>query len=204
MRAAIKQTDVYSFDELDDEAKERAIEWYRNGNLDYEWWDCTFEDVKEIGKILGIQVDRIYFSGFSSQGDGACFEGSYEYAKGSVKKIKEYAPKDAELHKIALGLQQIQRLHFYQLGATVKQKGHYMHAYCTDIYVCDEWESSMINYSKSFVETEERVSELLRDFMHWIYKRLETEYDWLQSEEQVIEGIKANELEFTEDGEIYY
>lgn len=42
-------TKVYTFDELSDRAKERAREWYREGALDYEWWEFVCEDSKEIG-----------------------------------------------------------------------------------------------------------------------------------------------------------
>jgi hypothetical protein len=110
---------VYKFDELSDEAKEKAREWWREGGLDYEWYDCVESDFKEIGKILGIDVTKIFFTGFSSQGDGACFEGYYEYAKGSVKKLKEYAPQDTELHRIAEELAQAQKRFFYGIDAVI-------------------------------------------------------------------------------------
>jgi hypothetical protein len=55
----IKETKVYTFNELSDESKERAREWYRDGALDYEWWDCTYEDAERIGlKITGFDLDR--------------------------------------------------------------------------------------------------------------------------------------------------
>ena len=75
MRTAVKHTDVYKFSELDKSAKETAMQNWREGHLDYEWWDFVFEDATEIGKLMGIDIDQIYFSGFASQGDGACFEG---------------------------------------------------------------------------------------------------------------------------------
>ena len=203
MRTAIKKTDVYSFAELEADAKEKAIAWYREGNLDHEWWDFIFEDAKELGKLMGIEIDNIYFSGFSSQGDGACFEGSYEYAKGSVKAVKAYAPMDKELHQIALDLSKAQRPYFYELSATVKHSGHYSHAYCTEIHVYDNSECQHYDYSKSFTDAEESIAEYLRDFMHWIYKRLENEYDYQNSDEVCEESIILNEYEFDEDGNIY-
>lgn len=35
---------TYSFDELSDSAKESARDWYRQGALDYDWWDSVYED----------------------------------------------------------------------------------------------------------------------------------------------------------------
>ncbi|MFA7254446.1 MAG: hypothetical protein WC107_07930 [Patescibacteria group bacterium] len=111
---------VYKFDELSESAKQKAIEDYRQDGFYYEWWDAVYEDARQIGEILGIEIDNIYFSGFSSQGDGACFEGKYAYAKGSANGIKGHAPQDEELHRIAKELQILQKKNFYSLSAKVK------------------------------------------------------------------------------------
>jgi len=194
-----QRIEIYQFNELSDDAKEKAIQRYREGNLDYEWYDGVFEDAKEIGKLIGIDIDRIYFSGFCSQGDGACFEGSYEYRIGSVKEIKKYAPKDKELHRIAVELSKIQRKSFYGLTARVKHFGAYSHELCTQINVYGDFELGD-RYYVDFVSNEEGIIELLRDFMKWIYKSLEADHDWLNADEQVIESMECNEYEFLENG----
>lgn len=194
-------TNVYKFEELDDRAKEKARDWYRQNALDYDWWDSVYEDAKQIGIILGIDMNHkgkdpcIWFSGFSSQGDGACFEGSYRYAKGASKEIRKYAPKDTELHRIADALTKIQRPAFYQLTATVRHSDRYYHAYSTTIGVNDR------DGYEIHDDTENAIVEALRDFMNWIYRQLEKEHDYLMSDESVDENIKANEYEFTEEGE---
>lgn len=188
---------TYTFDELSEEAQEKALEKYRDWNVNgFEWWDCVYDDVKAVAEILGIETSNIYFSGFCSQGDGACFEGRYEYAKGSCKKIREYAPKDEELHRIADVLREIQQPHFYTVWASVKHRGHYQHEMCTDITV--EWEEG-----GDVANPYDEICEALRDFMRWIYRRLEQEYDWLTSDEQVAESLQCNEVEFLEDGELF-
>lgn len=193
----VVETTVYKFSELTDAAKERAIEdWNRDG-LDYEWWDSVYEDAKTIGELMGIRVDKIFFSGFWNQGDGACFEGSYEYKKGSVKAVVDYAPQDEDLAKIVKGLQAEQRRNFYGLSAEVKQHGHYMHEFCTEIDV----QRDNIPWGVSH-ETDEAIKDLLRDFMRWIYRNLEREHEYLTSAESVTETIEANEYEFTEAGEM--
>ena len=193
------ETTVYKFSELSEAAKEKAIEnWNRDG-LDYEWWDAVYEDAKTIGELMGIKVDKIFFSGFWSQGDGACFEGSYEYKKGSVKAVRDYAPQDEDLHKIVKGLQAEQRRNFYGLSAEVKQRGHYMHEFCTEIDVADNRDNAPWRVSD---EVEEAIKDLLRDFMRWIYRNLERENDYLTSAEAVTETIEANDYEFTEAGDM--
>lgn len=196
----IKETKVYPFDELPEDAKEKAVEKLYDINVNYEWWDSVYEDAKEVGKLMGIDIDNIYFSGFSSQGDGACFEGDYEYKKNSVKAVMEFAPEDEELHRIVRELRDIQKKCFYSISANVKQSGHYSHKYCTNVSVdFENIYTANCYFNEGHGDT---ITELLRDYMEWIYHRLEKEYEYLSSEDAIIETIKANEYEFTEDGKL--
>jgi len=197
MRIVKTETKVYKYEELSDDAKQTALEKLSDINVDHEWW-YDYEDKKEIAKLMGIDIDNIYFSGFSSQGDGACFEGNYEYKKNSIKAVIDYAPQDVELHRIVKALQAVQKTAFYGITASVKHSGHYYHKYCTDISV-DMPEN--IGQAK-FSEIEDATIELLRDYMDWIYRQLQSEYDYQTSEEAILETIEANEYEFTEDGEL--
>lgn len=202
------ETALFKFDELSDSAKEKAREWFRAGALDFDWWDAVYDDAANIADKIGIDLRQrqaklmgggtrnepsIFFSGFSSQGDGACFEGEYRYRKGSAKNVKSYAPQDAELHRIASELADIQRRHLYGITATVKHVGRYSHENSTEIDV----DFGAMEYN---AETADAVAELLRDFMRWIYRQLEREYEWRMSDECVDDDIENNEYEFTEDG----
>src|SRR5690606_33296995 len=120
----VMETTVYTFDELSDKAKEKARDWYRDGQLDYDWWDSVYEMAQTAGWILGIEMDHktknvpaIYFSGFSSQGDGACFEGTYKYKAGWRKALKaEFGGESLPaLLDIGFSLQATQKRAFYKL-----------------------------------------------------------------------------------------
>ena len=123
----IIETVVYGIDELSDQAKEAARSWYRETCLDDEWYDFVYEDFETICRILGIALrtspvklmgggtrekPHVFFAGFSSQGDGASFEGQYSHARGAAKGIRAHAPKDTELHRIAEFLQAAQTAQF--------------------------------------------------------------------------------------------
>lgn len=197
---------LFQFDELSDEAKEKAREWYRNasqGDFDAFQTEFVIKDAKAIGALMGIEVDKIFYSGFWSQGDGACFEGSYSYKKGSVKAVKAYAPQDKELHRIAEALAEVQKRNGYKLEASVKQRGHYYHSGCTEIDVTKGEEELCGHYESGRYfpeEAEGEVRDALRSFMDWIYKSLESEYEYQNSDEVVDETIRINEYEFTEEG----
>lgn len=203
----VMETTVFKFSELSERAKEKARDWFREGNLDYDWWEDIYEKAAHIAELLGIDLRTrpfklmngktrwdpcIFFRGFSSQGDGACWEGTYSYKKGSVAAIKQYAPEDKELYEIADELYRIQRRYFYKVSASVKHSGHYYHSYCMDIDVSVDSEQEF-NYA-------DEVTQLLRDFADWIYKQLNDEYDYRMSDEAVDEDIEANDYEFEEDG----
>lgn len=191
-------TNVYQFDELSEKAKEKAREWYRQA--DFFITDWTIEDAVQIAEILGIIFDTnkqgvcVYWSGFCSQGDGASFDGSYRYAKGATKAIRQHAPQDTELHRIADKLLSAQRARFYKLRATCKARGHYFHSVCMGVGVMQDG-----GYADD--AHERAITEALREFADWIYKQLQREYEFQSSDEQVDEAIRANEYEFTENGE---
>lgn len=202
---------VRTFDELSERAKERARAWWRE-TTSFDQDGFEFGDFETCARIIGIsftpsRVDlmgggarydpTIYYSGFSSQGDGACFEGSYRYAKGACKKIREHAPQDARLHAIVDALQEVQRRAFYKLAATCRHRGHYYHSGCMDVEVTRD------GYSHDVAQHEaDAVTQALRDFADWIYRQLETDHEWRNADEQVDDNIRANEYTFTRDGQI--
>ncbi|WP_375567574.1 antitoxin of toxin-antitoxin stability system [Oceaniradius stylonematis] len=207
----IIETTVYRLGELSDAAKEKARVWYREGGFDYDWYDAVYEDFQRIAEILGIRLKTqavrlygggtrqepcIWFRGFWSQGDGACYEGYWSYATGAAKRIRDYAPQDDALHRIADALQAIQRRNFYQLRAEASHRGNYYHEYCMAISV--ERRSQV--WQDRTPDAEDAVIEALRDLARWLYRQLEREYDYLSSDEAVDETILANGFTFTETG----
>jgi len=220
----IKQTKVYQYDELSDEAKEKARDWYRDGNCDDTYWsESIIDDAATVAEFLGLDINQtayktmggetkyepaVYFSGFWSQGDGACVEGTWRASDVKVDELKEYAPQDEELRRIVDGLAEIAKE--YPDGYfTVKHSGHYTHSGCTHFNIelpCEAFDEAEYDspehtrLDEKISNDEEALKELARDFMNWIYKQLKEEWDYQNSDEQVEESIRANEYEFLEDG----
>jgi hypothetical protein len=207
----IIETTVYQLSDLSNAAKEKARAWYREGGFDHDWYDAVYADFEEICTILGVtlrtktvrlmgggsrQEPCIYFRGFWSQGDGACFEGRYAYARQAPAEIRAYAPNDLALHQIAEVLQAVQRRNFYQLRAGVHHRGHYYHEYCMAIDV-ERVSSSGEDMTD---DAENVVTESMHDLARWLYRQLEREYEYQTSDESVDETIAANAYTFTEAG----
>ena len=135
--------------------------------------------------------------GFSSQGDGASFYGHYSHARGAPGAIRAHAPKDEELHRIADGLQAVQRRNFHQLHATIRQQGRYCHEYSMAIEV----ERDSPTWQPMTDGAEDAVIEALRDLARWLYRQLRREYEHQTSDAVVDEAIAVNAWSFTAEGE---
>ena len=134
--------------------------------------------------------------GFSSQGDGASFEGTFSHAKGAARAIRTHAPKDEELHRIADELQAVQKRNFYQLGGSIRTRGSYCHEHNMAIEV----ERNSPTWQPMTDGAEDTVIEALRDLARWLYRQLEREYEDLTSDAAVDEAIAINGFTFTAEG----
>ena len=205
---------VYKIDELSDAAKEAARAWYRESCLDYEWYDFVYEDFQTICEILGVTLrtsparlygggtrekPNLYWTGFWSQGDGACFEGSYAHAKGASSAIRAHAPQDTELHRIADALQAVQRRNIWQLHGSIRHRGRYYHEYTMAIDV----ERDSPTWQPPTDDAEDAVTEAMRDLARWLYRQLRQEYEHLTSDKAIDETLAANEWSFTASGEYF-
>ncbi len=204
---------IYTYSELSDAAKEKARDWYRESRLDDNCWsESVIDEAVETGKSLGIEFseygDRrtrpcIWWSGFSSQGDGACFEGKWDSSKLKADNVAEGwgdSPETTEIKNIAKALaREVQNYPF--ITAKVKHSGRYYHALSVsiDVNITDP-QGNEIEYGEAERSCEEQIKELLRHFMRWIYRMLENAYNDEQSDECVSGNITANEYTFTESG----
>jgi hypothetical protein len=210
MRQETTTRTLYQFDELSDKAKEKAREWWRAGQADDTFWtECVTDDAKECFRLIGFAVKDIYFSGFSSQGDGACFTGNWRASAVKPGKLQEHAPQDAELHRIAAEVQRIAAA-FPDASACLTHRGNYCHEQSIAVDVelnPPEYDDGMARtqaewaaIGKAAAPFEEDLIEAARDAMRWVYRTLEKEWEYQNADEQVDENIRAHEYEFTEEG----
>ena len=55
---------AYKFDELSEDAQNKAIEYFSDINVNEEWWESTYEDAANIGlKITSSDIDRQHIDG---------------------------------------------------------------------------------------------------------------------------------------------
>ena len=190
----IHETILYKFDELSTESKEKAVTSFQEDEdyLAYEWHEYTISDFKTILELIGYYDIACYLSGFWSQGDGACFSAKFSRNKRCLEKVKKYCPKEEKILDIVKQIQsEIPPREEYE----IKHSGLYSHEYCTNVYYLGD--------NNKAEQLDERFLELSRHLMRILYKKLNDEYDYLNSSESIVEYIKANDYEFTEDGTLH-
>lgn len=212
------ETGSYTFDQLSNEAKEHARCKERDHQsefMDNDWADDMYDDFVERAKDLGIQIGArqrrtmndsivsypdIAWSGFSSQGDGACLTGHYSCEPNAVKKTANECPKDATLLSIATELTTIQTCFKMEHGDTIScnicRGGRYSHSgsmHLEDISIGDAFVPDDFDHRP--------LLDVLRRFADWIYRQLESQYDYLLSNECIDEQLCDGRL-FDADGVI--
>ena len=203
---------LYQFDELPtDAAKEKAREWYREASAgDSFWSESVIEDAETIAGLMGIEFARRTFQtmgggtgteprvfwSFYTQGSGASFEGTWTYKANSLAAVKDHAPIDPELHRIATILGGANLAGLRATLTANRLANHYTHERTIDIEV----ERDDEDRPEVTKEQDDEVTEALRDYMTWIHDHLEKEYEYQNADEQIDENMTANEYEFHEDG----
>ena len=202
----IVETPVYDFTELSDAAKDKARAWFRE-TIDHDWWDSVYDDFEQICPILGVTlattrppdgrrhppealhlVFRVLVAGRRR-----LFRGPLCLCPRASLRIRDYAPQDTELHRIADALQALQRPNFYQLTASFRQTGRH-YAMTFDVDRDGPAGQAIVG------RTDDDLVDALRDLAHWLYRALEREYEFQTSDETVDEGMSANGYTFTAEG----
>jgi hypothetical protein len=206
------QCRIYNFEDLYDKAKQHAREAFTSKDYpENEWWEDVYEDAGRVAELLGIEFDttpvrlrngktrhdpKLFFSGFCSQGDGACYEGVLN-VKACAQEIAEYAPKDVELQRIAneLTVMAVKHKfgnHEFSLAATATVDSRYSHSGSMTVRLSDDL-TDLEN--DAFICVENTLQTLMRDFADWIYNQLETANDWLHSDECVDQYLEQDKFD---------
>jgi hypothetical protein len=192
------QKDIYRFSELTKTAQDNAIKHTRNDEyyLSHEWYLFVNEDFKAILDLIGFYNIETRFSGFQSQGDGASFKAGYSNNKYITKKIKNYVLADNELNQIISNFQDIKKSlknNAKDLEFEIRfNSHHYCHSNTMSI-------SGISYFAKDF---EDDILQLCKDLANWYYKKLDDEYEFLNSDKEVAEHLICSEYEFEINGKM--
>lgn len=175
MRTITITKTLYRFEELTAKAKENAIDSLRYINVNYEWWDSTYEDAKNIGlKLTLFGLDR------NKHAEGELISSASETAY----LIMDNHGEKTETYKLA-------KEFLSNWNALVEK-------YSDGINKNRVTEENQYEFDAEVNELEKQFT---KDLLEEYACMLQREYDYQTSDEAIIETINANEYEFTEEGE---
>jgi len=191
------ETQVYTFDELSDDVKEKVIEEFRDDECKHLDLYSFAEDCNEYLKEKGFTNASVKYSLGYSQGDGLSFEAD-EYSKLEDLYIEELGKGKEKTAKLLAD-----NSTFICTG----NKGGYGYASTSDIDLFIEYYTSEINTDGNNISD---VVDIVRGQLEDIYTdlcgELETrgynEIEYRLSDECIIENIQCNDYEFTKEGKL--
>lgn len=197
--------ETFTYDELSPKAQENARDWWRNASAsDNSHFEGTKDYFLEILQALGFSdIQKVHFSGFSSQGDGASFEARFKpISEKEIKAFCEAYGGAIELQNIAGCINALrQRIEAAQTpnktSFTFTQRGHYVHS---NTMSCDMNDEPDGMGEAEFIACEKLALGIGRALADWYYSKLEEANDYYYSDENVAENIIINEYEFTASG----
>jgi len=202
------------YNELNDEAKQTACEDHRYINTEHGEWDeyyiSTFQAELQ---SLGFEDSAIWWSGFSSKGDGACFDCHCNtevlfliYAQEVVEKAQMDAWIDSGDAALLRHFDWLCDIFGDYLNLQINREGawnHYNHENTRSL--SGEWSWGRLYDFKivdmvldSFLEWAE---DFRKDRCRDIYRRLEAAHDFLNEDQAVGETLEAIGTEFNAYGE---
>jgi hypothetical protein len=217
---ATKEITIYKWEELSQSAKQKARDWYLE-SMDYEWWEGVYEMAIEDGKEKGFYIDKIFFSGFCSQGDGASWTGQVDVRQWLEENCEDSIGVSAwcaliQEEVISKHVSVVANNTHYchestmSFGDIEDDAGGFIDGYCMELKSI--FQGLTIESLFDIIATDDNctlksteaitqaIAESGRDYAIKIYKQLREEYEYLCSEEMMLDHFDANDYHFTDEG----
>jgi len=199
---------VYKLHELPPEARKKAIEKLHDINVDYYWSEVTQWNQKDYLGEHGFSDTEILFSGFWSQGDGACFTGHMD-SEGLLK----FLTTTKQLNKYKKLVRALKNGTLY-VNIKITHTNRYCHENSTTIDDYTEMsdngelpEGLRKEYDAWYATFDARGPH--NESIGWYYDtcrkfylELKEEYEYRTMESAIVETIEENEYNFTINGDI--
>jgi hypothetical protein len=168
---------LYKFNELNETAQAHAIENNRHFNVDYEWWNCTYDDALNVGlEINGFDLDRskhctgkLISSGSETSNLILDNHGEKSDTYILAKEFKNKWSKLVTKHSDGVKLDKVTEEREYEFDN-----------------LADDMEYRFLN-----------------DLLALYADMLEKEYEWLIGDECIKESLIANDYDFLQSGARY-
>ncbi len=183
---------IYTVDELEPKVREQVIEDYRDILVTHDWWEPAMEGFYEKMQTYGL-TGELYFSGFYSQGDGACFITDTVDTDLLIRTLFEQGydiPEDCLLYS--------KDIHISIQKSSASFATRYSHENTIEAYVHNEDYEQIT--AKECIHLENVITEWIRTECKDIHKSLQNYYEELVADDAILETIRDNKWMFTDTG----
>jgi hypothetical protein len=218
MRTETVVRELFTFDELSAEAKQKAIDSNRDINTSYDWWEHSYEMFAELADMC--EISGFEISGFDlDRAQSISLKGRIDYS--DLQKFARSEPKEQ-------GYKKLEDLHNLAKSLLVKNLCPAMRSAIASTYHngwnfeagasfertrygckddtkvetsvdCSSDSDTMQNQSEQCAEA---CSDFLEAFKDSCFDTLSKEWDYLNSDEAIIETLISNDYEFTKGGKL--
>lgn len=209
MRTITVAYNVYKYNELSENAKEKVKQWYLNGQEEYIFTDDCKQDLEN---LFGKNNLIVQYSLGYCQGDGFNIYGTID-AKSIFNCLEKHnGGTQLERFEDVLTDKEKKTILAYaeECGAIeLPMNRHYCYSLADYVDIVEEWAWRLeyADYRDINEEALKKFEKLVRDIFYTLcrsYEKQGYEYFYEISEEDLEEACEANDWEFLEDGEIFY
>lgn len=185
---------LYKYNELNDKAKEKAIEDYYQvidcEPMDFDWVEL---DTYLPDRILALMDDK-HNCIRGLKGEKAItylfsFKNIYWDFNNGYISFKDFDYSSLELLYKFL---KIPKKYWGNMGVSWDDRGR------NRIELVIDWDDHEQEKPEKYIE---RAEQIFNDFIEKVYRSIKADYDYRCSQEGIIEEIRANQYDFTKEGE---
>jgi hypothetical protein len=179
-----EQVKVYNFSELSKEVQEKVIDKHREINIDWnDWYEFEYEGFHEELEKVGLSCESFCFD---------LYDRSFWMTNPKIEDIKKFLLSPmTDNEKLLNAIEEnpvdkdIEQLEENYTFGIEEQRG------CNFVYGLEEVGD------KHGYDYNGHLKDILKDFL----KRLDESYNYLMTDEAIVDTIEANEYEFLENGD---
>ena len=173
----IIETKVYRFKELDEQAKEKAIENNREIFVEDSWWELVEYDLE----MFGLKLEE------------------FDLGRRDYVKLEMYYALDTICDKILKNCEDTTEIY-----KTAERYGKEYKLIQDDMESLNDMDTDKDEHNLTILlhKTQDLEDEFLKEMSEEALSMLKNEYEHLTSKECIIEMFEANGYEFTEEGKL--
>jgi predicted transcriptional regulator len=205
MKKVIKEYEVYEYDELNDEAKEKVKDKLSDDIIEVRFFGYKDDMFYSVQELYGIDIESMVYDFSYSQGDGVSITCSNLLTSGFIKKMEE------ELTTLNNGKEALSKAFTFfknnlsRFTASVKEnngRNAYFHESQVKVFFDDdELEDGFIYEKDDIGRINFLVYKTVKNIINYLYK---SGYEYQEvNDEDIQEEARMNELVFLENGSIF-